>query len=82
MLQDIQSDLPRPYATHKFKEDTKEPYMPIENLLNHKVAIVTGAGRGIGKAVAKRLAKAGASVVLAARTEAEIQAVAEEIKAA
>ncbi|HEY84093.1 MAG TPA: SDR family oxidoreductase [Chloroflexi bacterium] len=55
--------------------------MPIENLLNNKVAIITGAGRGIGKAAAKRLAEAGASVVLAARTEAEIQAVAEEIKA-
>ncbi len=56
--------------------------MPVENLLATKVAIVTGAGRGIGKATAKRLAKAGASVVLAARTEEEIQAVAEEIKTA
>jgi len=56
--------------------------MPIENLLNNKVAIVTGAGRGIGKATAKRLAASGAAVALAARTEAEIQAVAAEIKAA
>ena len=56
--------------------------MTIENLLNNKVAIVTGAGRGIGKATAKRLAASGAAVALAARTETEIQTVAEEIKAA
>jgi NAD(P)-dependent dehydrogenase (short-subunit alcohol dehydrogenase family) len=56
--------------------------MTIENLLTNKVAIVTGAGRGIGKATAKWLARAGASVVLAARTQAEIQVVADEIKAA
>jgi len=56
--------------------------MTIQNLLENKVAIITGAGRGIGKAAAKRLAEAGASVVLAARSESEINAVAEEIKAA
>ena len=56
--------------------------MTLENLLDNKVAIVTGAGRGIGKATAKRLAASGAAVALAARTEAEIQTVAEEIKAA
>jgi len=56
--------------------------MPIENLLSNKVAIITGAGRGIGRATARLFARAGASVVLAARTGAEIQAAAEEIKAA
>ncbi len=56
--------------------------MSIENLLANKVAIITGAGRGIGRATARLFARAGASVVLAARTGAEIQAVAEEIKAA
>lgn len=43
------------------------------------VAMVTGAGRGIGRAIAETLGKAGALVVASARSEPEIQAVAEEI---
>ena len=39
-----------------------------EQTLQGKIAIVTGASRGIGKAMALRLAEAGASVVVAART--------------
>lgn len=50
------------------------------NLLKKQVAIVTGAGRGIGRATALALAQAGASVVLAARSEGEIAGVADEIK--
>lgn len=49
--------------------------------LTGKSAIVTGAGRGIGKAIATMLGHAGAKVVVAARTRAEIEAVAQEIKA-
>jgi NADP-dependent 3-hydroxy acid dehydrogenase YdfG len=49
------------------------------NSLKGKVAIVTGAGRGIGKAVAVSLAKAGCRVVLAARTREQIEAVQKEI---
>lgn len=45
-----------------------------------QVAIVTGAGRGIGRAVAWRLAQDGAAVVLAARTRAELAALATEIR--
>lgn len=56
--------------------------MNTKNLLSGQVAIVTGAGRGIGKATAKALSAAGASVVLAARTEGEILGVAREIKQA
>jgi NAD(P)-dependent dehydrogenase (short-subunit alcohol dehydrogenase family) len=44
-----------------------------------RVALVTGAGRGIGRAIAIRLAGAGARVALVARTEGEIEAVADEI---
>lgn len=40
--------------------------------LSNKVFIVTGAGRGIGRATAIRVAKAGAVVVLAARTESDL----------
>lgn len=46
-----------------------------------QVAIVTGAGRGIGRACALMLAEAGADVALAARTRADLDAVAGEIHA-
>ena len=47
--------------------------------LSGKTAIVTGAGRGIGRAIAIMLAKHGAYVIVAARTETEIQETAELI---
>lgn len=50
-------------------------------LLNGQVAIVTGAGRGIGRGIALRFAREGCSILLAARTQKEIDAVAAEIKA-
>ena len=50
--------------------------------LDGRRALVTGAGRGIGLAAAAALAQAGAHVVLAARTEAEITAAAAELRAA
>jgi 7-alpha-hydroxysteroid dehydrogenase len=46
-----------------------------------KVAIVTGAGRGIGAASSLALAEAGADVVLAARTKEQLDAVAEQVRA-
>lgn len=49
--------------------------------LDGQVAIVTGAGRGIGRACALMLAQAGADVALLARTQADIDAVAAEIRA-
>ena len=49
--------------------------------LTGRVAIVTGAGKGIGRACALALAQAGADVALAARTAADLEAVADEIRA-
>ena len=46
-----------------------------------KVAVITGAGRGIGRAIALAYGTAGAAVVCAARTEAEIAATVQEITA-
>jgi NAD(P)-dependent dehydrogenase (short-subunit alcohol dehydrogenase family) len=51
-----------------------------EASLNSQVAVVTGGGRGIGRATAIRLAKAGASVMVTARTEAEIEETARQIR--
>jgi acetoacetyl-CoA reductase len=47
--------------------------------LEGQVVLVTGAGRGIGRKIAEMAADAGAAVVLAARTEEQIRAVAEGI---
>ncbi len=49
--------------------------------LDDKVAIVTGAGRGIGAASAVALAEAGADVVISSRTEEQLRAVAAKVEA-
>jgi 3-oxoacyl-[acyl-carrier protein] reductase len=47
--------------------------------LNDKIALVTGAGRGIGRRIALALGCEGVGVALAARTESQLRAVREEI---
>jgi NAD(P)-dependent dehydrogenase (short-subunit alcohol dehydrogenase family) len=51
-------------------------------LLEHRVALITGASRGIGASAAEAFARAGAHVVLAARDEAALERVAAAIRTA
>ena len=57
--------------------------MSILNLFNleGEVAVVTGAGKGIGKGIALALAEAGADVVVASRSEDQLNDVAKEFNA-
>jgi len=48
--------------------------------LNDKVALITGAGRGIGKAVAAAYARAGANLALCARTASELDQTVSELR--
>ena len=49
--------------------------------LDNQVAVVTGAGRGLGAAMAVAFAEVGADVVIASRTQSQLEEVAEQIKA-
>lgn len=62
------------------RNDPGLPEMILERFrLDGKVAVVTGAGRGLGAASALALAEAGAEVLLAARTKADLDLVAAQI---
>src|SRR4051812_44725689 len=55
--------------------------MDSAHFLKGRRALVTGAGRGIGRTIALALAEAGADVAVTARTRSEIEQVAADIKA-
>lgn len=61
---------------------TNEPAPAAQGLLAGKVAFITGAGRGIGAAAARLFAREGARELLAARTQDQLKAVTEEVRAA
>ncbi|HYG81595.1 MAG TPA: SDR family NAD(P)-dependent oxidoreductase, partial [Pyrinomonadaceae bacterium] len=50
------------------------------NSLAERIAVITGGGRGIGRAVALAFAREGADVMVLARTEDEVRRVAEEVR--
>jgi 3-hydroxybutyrate dehydrogenase len=54
---------------------------PAPGPLEGRSAVITGGGRGIGRAVAERLSDAGAAVVVAARSAAEVEQAVEELRA-
>src|SRR5437763_15574415 len=50
------------------------------NRLDGKIAVVTGAGKGIGRATALALAREAAHVIVAARTQSDLEEVAADIR--
>ena len=68
--------------THQGPIDVVDQYEPAAGLLDGRVILVTGANRGIGRAVALAAARAGAQLILSGRNVAGLEKVDDEIRAA
>src|SRR5437870_4888165 len=69
-------------ASSRMQSNDQEAFVPAADSpfrLDGKLALVTGAGRGIGRAIALALADSGAELVLNSRTPSQLDAVAGEI---
>ncbi|MBC2578804.1 non-ribosomal peptide synthetase [Clostridium sp. DJ247] len=62
------------------KHDLQFTESKVKGLLSDKVAVITGGGRGIGKAIALSMASEGAMVVIMARNVKQLEETAEEIR--
>ncbi len=67
--------------SHFAGQHTTHPDQPVNGCLINKIALVTGASRGIGEAIVRLFAQEGAKVVLASRNQEEMIRIVEEIKA-
>ena len=52
----------------------------MSKIFQNKIALITGASRGLGRAVAKNLAKNGAELILVSRTISALESLDDEIK--
>jgi NAD(P)-dependent dehydrogenase (short-subunit alcohol dehydrogenase family) len=68
------------YPNEKLKKQKNNYHKLNRRIMSQKVALVTGANKGIGYETAKQLAKEGVTVIAAARNEAKGKAAAEELK--
>ena len=81
----VPSDQRAPFPVNPFDDATGEELaaLPLtfrEGLFTGKVAVISGAGRGIGRALAFQFVRLGARVALLGRNEARLNATAEELK--